>query len=201
MRDAVTETPELRAALDTYRGAIERLMDAVYDPTMPETGAYHDDVDAARATVAALLASAVAAERERVDALTPLARLGLAALEACRDGDDYEGYDIQDAAEKFGVVVGVPSDRPCGEDCRCEEYDADICYRDTPATTAARSFLTPSPGAGRSEQEKCRECGNMGEAGRLGWHVVGCPAVDAASGGGLPPRSIPPHTPGWRIKP
>lgn len=83
-----------------------------------------------------------AALAQRDAETVPLIRLGLAALEACRDGCDYDGWDIQDNALTFGVVskVEVGEGRYCSEGCRCEEYDADICYRDTPETVRLRAL-------------------------------------------------------------
>lgn len=83
-----------------------------------------------------------AARAEGVAVTVPLIRLGLAALEACRDGCDYDGGDIQDDALTFGVVskVEVGEGRYCSEGCRCEEYGADYCYRYTPETVRLRAL-------------------------------------------------------------
>jgi hypothetical protein len=85
-----------------------------------------------------------AAAFQELDALTPLARLGLDALTAMRDGGGMDGFEIQDAAEKHGVIMATEQMAPCSEDgCVCAEYDTGLvtCYRDTPATVAARTLL------------------------------------------------------------
>jgi hypothetical protein len=115
----------------------------------------HAKADRAEAAKAALLdrLTALLAERERDraelarlrEALAPLALLGLKALEACREGGDWDGGDIQDEAERLGVVVQTPvgPGRYCetGAECICAECEADFCYRDSPSTTAARAAL------------------------------------------------------------
>jgi hypothetical protein len=82
---------------------------------------------------------------ERDAALEPLARLGLKALAASRDGSAYDGDVIQEDAETLGVVVRteVGPGRYCEGDveCICAECETDYCYRDTPATQAARAAL------------------------------------------------------------
>lgn len=78
----------------------------------------------------------------REDVLTPLARLGLWALTEMREyAGDLDGYDVQEHAEAFGVVKAVPAPKPCGDDCPCAEYEAEVCYRDTKATEDARKIL------------------------------------------------------------
>lgn len=53
--------------------------------------------------------------------LENLARLGLAALEASREGYDYDGGDAHDLAVKLGILVEVRVDEPCGDNCLCAE--------------------------------------------------------------------------------
>ena len=80
------------------------------------------------------------------EAMGPLARLGLWALDTMReDASDLDGGDVQDKAEAFGVVAPVPFTGPCCENCPCAEYESDVCYRDTDATKAARALLNPTP--------------------------------------------------------
>ena len=82
-------------------------------------------------------------ELSAAEALTPLARLGLWVLEELREhASDIDGGDVQDQAEAFGVVAEQPADpATCGERCPCAEAGADVCYRDTDATRAARLVL------------------------------------------------------------
>lgn len=82
------------------------------------------------------------AER-RVDDMTPLARLGEWALERIRGvyAGDVDAFDVQEKATTFGVIAPQTAPKPCGECCVCEEMDADVCYRDTDATTRALRAL------------------------------------------------------------
>ncbi len=102
------------------------------------------------------------AELEQLIAdLTPLANLGLQALEESRLGCDYDGDDIQDEAEKLGVVhpVAVPP-YCCGADpeaeCICAEVDADVCYRDTEGTARGRAYLTSGVASGNQGDSRRR---------------------------------------------
>lgn len=83
-------------------------------------------------------------------ALVPLARLGLWVLEHLREhATDLDGGDLQDAAERLGVIAPGPATKPdCGPGCTCAEYEADICYRDTPATITAKAALADPQWAG-----------------------------------------------------
>ncbi len=79
------------------------------------------------------------------EALTPLARLGLWVLNELREhAADIDGGDVQEKAEAFGVVAEQPADpSSCGDWCPCAEAGAEVCYRDTDATRAARLVLAP----------------------------------------------------------
>lgn len=56
--------------------------------------------------------------------MTALEQFGLAVLEESRDSlADLDGGWIQDKAEKLGLLVRVTVTEPCGDDCRCAEYD------------------------------------------------------------------------------
>lgn len=93
----------------------------------------------AQALVAQL--DAVTAER---DALIPLARLGLWALGELGGREAYlYGGDVQDYAEQYGVISPVDAAEPCGPGyCPCKEFSfPTTCYRDTPATVAARAIV------------------------------------------------------------
>ena len=82
--------------------------------------------------------------RAALEEAAPLIRLGLKALEECRDGCDFDGFDIQDKAEAFGVIARQHVTEPCGERCSCAEEDdfPTECYRDTDATAAMRKWLS-----------------------------------------------------------
>ena len=111
-----------------------------------------EDLEALCEAVTALQAEN-ARLREDAAALMPLARLGECAVSIARGGNDFDGGDVQEEAEKLGIVSQVPAEKPsCGEQCLCAEYDADICWRNTPATDRAYDILdaarTPTDGAG-----------------------------------------------------
>ena len=38
------------------------------------------------------------------------------------DGGDIDGFDFQEAAIKFGLLVETTPLQPCGEECWCAEY-------------------------------------------------------------------------------
>lgn len=100
-----------------------------------------------------------AAER-RVDDMTPLARLGEWALERIRGvyAGDVDAFDVQEKATTFGVIAPQTAPKPCGECCVCEEMDADVCYRDTDATTRARAALAAASGDTATTPAVCSEC-------------------------------------------
>ena len=70
-----------------------------------------------------------------------------------------DGFDLQDLAEKHGLIVPHEATEPCGEYCACAEYDdfPQTCYRKTPLLTGERSAEETSvvPFA-ESGPEKCR---------------------------------------------
>lgn len=89
-----------------------------------------------------------AVERER-EALRPLARFGLAmfVLHRAEPGDPLDGGDVQAAALDTGLLAGVHVLEPCGDRCRCREYDdfPQTCLRETPVMQAARAALAAAP--------------------------------------------------------
>lgn len=92
------------------------------------------------------------ARTERLEAMLPLARYGLAILEMHReDCGDVSGDTLQDEAERCGLLTHVTVTEPCGDECRCAEYYAGDewpveCLRYSPAARAAFAALTdPAP--------------------------------------------------------
>lgn len=77
--------------------------------------------------------------------LIALARLGLHALSAYREGYRMSPGEIQYHAEALKLVEPVLMHERCGEICRCvDDFNATptwYCYRDTEATTLARRVL------------------------------------------------------------
>lgn len=56
--------------------------------------------------------------------ISPLERYGLAVLEAHRqDFSDLDGAFLQEEAERCGLLYCVEVTEPCGEYCRCSEYE------------------------------------------------------------------------------
>ncbi len=85
------------------------------------------------------------AERQQaeIEGLRKLARFGFGCLSSAR-GDDYlvgelDGGDLQDLAEKTGVLVPVKVTEACGENCACAEWDdfPQDCYRTPDDVSAA----------------------------------------------------------------
>lgn len=69
------------------------------------------------------------------DALSKLAAFGAWALrEARADLGDLNGGEMQDKAVDLGVLVPIEAQEPCGDGCRCQEYDdfPQTCYRYPP---------------------------------------------------------------------
>lgn len=83
------------------------------------------------------------------DALKPLARLGLWILQSTRQGRERDGLEVQEEAERLGVVKGEVRYTYCKPGCPCDEARCGgdwTCYRDTEATVAALAALTRAPG-------------------------------------------------------
>jgi len=60
-------------------------------------------------------------------------------------GGDLDGGDAQDEAERLGLLVRVPMDGPCGENCACVEFHGDPpweCLREVDASAST----VPTPG-------------------------------------------------------
>ncbi len=89
-----------------------------------------------------------AVERER-EALRPLAQFGLVlfVMHRAEPGDHLDGGDVQAAARDTGLLAGVHVPEPCGDCCRCREYDdfPQECLRETPVMQAARAALAAAP--------------------------------------------------------
>jgi hypothetical protein len=81
-----------------------------------------------------------------------LALFGAWAMDTHRDDvGDLDGGSIQDQLEKLGMLESVNVTEPCGEFCKCAEYDdfPQDCLRATPAVREALSkarkvLLAPS---------------------------------------------------------
>lgn len=76
------------------------------------------------------------AKRERQESATEaLAKLGAWVLQQSRDDfGDVDGGSIQDKAIELGLLEAIKVSQPCGELCRCAEYDdfPQTCLRLTP---------------------------------------------------------------------
>jgi len=56
--------------------------------------------------------------------------------EVCWDGGSLDGGELQELLVEADVLTGVVVNEPCGERCRCAEYDVAppwVCYRLTEA--------------------------------------------------------------------
>ena len=83
------------------------------------------------------------------EATEKLAAFGAWALVAMRDdvGTDLDGGDAQEEAERLGLLATVRVAEPCGEHCRCAEYDdfPQDCLRYAPGISdAIAARATPS---------------------------------------------------------
>jgi hypothetical protein len=61
--------------------------------------------------------------------------------EICWDGGSLDGGELQEMLVEAGVLTGVVINEPCGERCRCSEYDVAppwTCYRLTEAFQTCR---------------------------------------------------------------
>lgn len=62
--------------------------------------------------------------RSATASLSPLERYALTVLEAHREEiADLDGAFLQDKAEECGLLYYVEVTEPCGDYCRCAEYD------------------------------------------------------------------------------
>ena len=61
---------------------------------------------------------------DEIDSLLALAKFGRWVLDMRNESDcaDLYGEDIQDKAEKFGLLGEVMANEPCGENCYCETW-------------------------------------------------------------------------------
>jgi hypothetical protein len=111
-----------------------------------------------RALLDALLAAAeqLEAATKRAEELLPLARLGMAALDASGNGYDVDGYEIQEKAVECGVLAPTPMPGSCddgeradGSLCACDEFTEHdkprTCIRYTEATRRVAALLAEEP--------------------------------------------------------
>lgn len=52
--------------------------------------------------------------------------------EVCQEGGTLEGGELQEMLAEADVITGVVVNEPCGDNCRCREYDVPppwVCYR------------------------------------------------------------------------
>jgi hypothetical protein len=61
-------------------------------------------------------------------------------------GGDVDGFQIQELAEEYGLLVKTEQTKPCGENCHCLEYIGEVsekepatCYRKTPLLLGSES--------------------------------------------------------------
>lgn len=52
---------------------------------------------------------------------------GIFAIADWPEGGDIDGFELQDLAQKHGLLVPVIVHAPCGEECNCQEFG---CYTD-----------------------------------------------------------------------
>lgn len=107
-------------------------------------------VAALRAELAALAGQKVRratlgeAERDRLKRLLPVARFGMKCFDGHREGlGDLDGSDLQEWAEACGLLHEVHVTEPCGDSCRCAEWDdfPQECLRETDDVDIVRTEL------------------------------------------------------------
>ncbi len=69
-----------------------------------------------------------------------LAAFALDLIDGALEGGSFDGGDIQELAEKNGLLVKSQREESCGENCGCAEYGFPLeCYRVAPALAARRA--------------------------------------------------------------
>jgi hypothetical protein len=59
-------------------------------------------------------------------------KLAAKLAEVCWDGGSLDGGELQELLVEADVLTGAVVNEPCGERCRCSEYDVAppwVCYR------------------------------------------------------------------------
>jgi hypothetical protein len=83
-------------------------------------------------------------DQSATHAPSSLEKFAIAILESSREhfAADVDGGEIQDTAEKLGVLVPVDVSGPCGADCTCAEFGdfPQTCYRYSPEVQALRAL-------------------------------------------------------------
>lgn len=90
------------------------------------------------------LGEKIGAHAREIERMIPLARFGLKCFDEHRDQlGDLDGCDLQEWAEEFGLLREVHVTEPCGESCRCAEWDdfPQECLREVDAVTEFRAAL------------------------------------------------------------
>lgn len=77
---------------------------------------------------------------ERAQDVSGLAAFALGLIDGALEGGSFDGGDIQELAEKNGLLVKSQREESCGENCGCAEYGFPLeCYRVAPALAAHRA--------------------------------------------------------------
>lgn len=85
-------------------------------------------------------------------------------LEGWPDVPQWDGLDLQEIAEKHGLLEPTTVTEACGEDCACSEYDdfPMVCYRfskllkgDTSAAETPAALICSACGADRYKEIGC----------------------------------------------
>jgi len=69
---------------------------------------------------------------DRIEQLSKFALWALAGYGGDNEPGDIDGGDLQDHAEKIGLLTATEVTEPCSENCACAEYYGDFpmtCYR------------------------------------------------------------------------
>ena len=92
-----------------------------------------DSIEYDQATVRRLTAELAQAKADTAS----LRAFAQSVMQSWPEGGDIDGCDLQDKAEKHGLLRPETRTEPCGENCWCEEYDdfPQTCYRKTALLT------------------------------------------------------------------
>ena len=86
-----------------------------------------------------------------------------ACISAAFEGTHFDGGDIQEMAERLGLIAPEIKTESCGEHCSCAEVDSfpQTCYRKTYLAALAATPPTEQPEFRRYPADMiCAECGH-----------------------------------------
>lgn len=106
-----------------------------------------------------------------------------AVMEDWQEGGGIEGYDLQEIAEKHGILIPHTVYAPCGDYCNCVE-----CYNDDEFRGGVPCYTFPDWLTRVAEQRdapvhaehKCPRCNGRGKVRSMSNSDVKCPMCNGA---------------------